>query len=33
MSDSTVMDPTVANSGVMDSTKLTIEANKVRKRG
>jgi transposase len=32
MSDSAVMDPTVANSGVMDSTELKIEANKVRKR-
>jgi transposase len=32
MSDSAVMDPTVADSGVMDSTKLKIEANKVRER-
>jgi transposase len=30
MSDSAVMDPTVADSGVMDSTELKIEANKVR---
>ncbi|PLW38931.1 hypothetical protein PCASD_11701 [Puccinia coronata f. sp. avenae] len=28
MSDSAVMDPTVANSGVMDLTELEIEANK-----